>query len=397
MASKNLKNAIFEIIDKSQDIKAIKLLSLNEKNLLIKIFIYGRSENYLYQYISTNKIQYLFSKKILSKLKKRCHINNLKKSSILLDCAKVFKILDENSIQYIPLKGMHINMMFKNLSNFRQIRDIDILIKKNDIQKVFYLLQDIGYKTKFHSYKSQRNISLITGDKYDLERLYSPNGTCLEVHHKILKNNKKNDLFDSCFNQAHFKTKTAIYPDIELLIIHLIYHSSSKQGFDVGVQGLIDINELINDPTTDLNKLIDISIQHNLYAELMCFIAIYKKYINKKILKKIYIPHDFDHTLLNNVIDLIFFNKASNASIKFFQSSSIKNFLVLYKRENLLDGVVNKNYIFYFIKKLFYHVGLFFLFVFKAIFVKDFLKDNTKSIKILNKLNHINVSNYKKR
>ena len=60
----------FEIIDKSQDIKAIKLLSLNEKNLLIKIFIYGRSENYLYQYISTNKIQYLFSKKILSKLKK---------------------------------------------------------------------------------------------------------------------------------------------------------------------------------------------------------------------------------------------------------------------------------------------------------------------------------------
>ena len=36
-----------------------------------------------------------------------------------------------------------------------------------------------------------------------------------------------------------------------------------------GVQGLIDINELINDPTTDLNKLIDISIQHNLYAELM--------------------------------------------------------------------------------------------------------------------------------
>ena len=59
-------------------------------------------------------------------------------------------------------------------------------------------------------------------------------------------------------------------------------------------------------------------------------------------------------TLLNNVIDLIFFNKASNASIKFFQSSSIKNFLVLYKRENLLDGVVNKNYIFYFIKKTFF-------------------------------------------
>ena len=57
----------------------------------------------------------------------------------------------------------------------------------------------------------------------------------------------------------------------------------------------------------------------------MCFIAIYKKYINKN-LKKIYIPHDFDHTLLNNVIDLIFFNKASNASIKFFQSSSIKIF-----------------------------------------------------------------------
>ena len=58
-------------------------------------------------------------------------------------------------------------------------------------KKVFYLLQDIGYKTKFHTYKSQRNISLITGDKYDIERLYSPNGTCLEVHHKILKNNKK--------------------------------------------------------------------------------------------------------------------------------------------------------------------------------------------------------------
>ena len=178
-------------------------------------------------------------------------------------------------------------MMFKNLSNFRQIRDIDILIKKNDIQKVFYLLQDIGYKPNFIHIKA-KEISPITGDKYDLERLYSPNGTCLEVHHKILKNNKKNDLFDSCFNQAHFKTKTAIYPDIELLIIHLIYHSSSKQGFDVGVQGLIDINELINDPTTDLNKLIDISIQHNLYAELMCFIAIYKKYKNKKILKILY-------------------------------------------------------------------------------------------------------------
>ena len=46
-------------------------------------------------------------------------------------------------------------MMFKNLSNFRQIRDIDILIKKNDIQKVFYLLQDIGYKPNFIHIKAK--------------------------------------------------------------------------------------------------------------------------------------------------------------------------------------------------------------------------------------------------
>ena len=48
--------------------------------------------------------------------------------------------------------------------------------------------------------------------------------------------------------------------------------------------------------------------------------------------------------------------------------------------------------------KTFLPCRLIFSFCFEiAIFVKDFLKDNTKSIKILNKLNHINVSNYKKR
>jgi len=397
LLSKNLKKTIFAIISKSSNTESIKLLNQHEKNLLIKIFSYGRSENYLYQYIVANKCQAFFAGNTLAKLKKRCHISNLKKSLILYDCAKVFEILDKNKIKYIPLKGIHINLIFKSLSGFRQIRDIDILIQKDNIQKSINLLQDIGYKSILHKKKDKNNrkTSLITLEKYDIERLYSHNGTCLEIHHTILKN-KKNDLLYTCFNQQPSKKNYAIYPDIELLILHLVYHSSSKQGFDVGIQGFIDIYELINNPITDLNKLISLSLEHNLYAELMCFLGIFKNYINNEILEKTHIPNDFDNSFLNSVTDLILYNTASNASIKFFKSSSIKNILILYKREHLLDGIINQNYTLYFLKKLFNHLGLFFLFTFKSIFVKDFLIHNKKSIKILKKLQDKNVSSYNK-
>ena len=98
--------------------------STREKNAFTDILIYGRSE-YLFQSI---KNQHLFNPKQQSILIRNYKLRLFKRNLIIEDFKKISKQIAEKNIFFIPLKGIHLNILQED--QIRNLRDIDLLVKK---------------------------------------------------------------------------------------------------------------------------------------------------------------------------------------------------------------------------------------------------------------------------
>lgn len=79
---------------------------------------------------------------------RKLYFLNVKRNILLNEeSTKMQKILSENNISFIPLKGKNlIENVYKNIGS-RYMVDIDILIKKKDLRKALMLMEKLGYKT----------------------------------------------------------------------------------------------------------------------------------------------------------------------------------------------------------------------------------------------------------
>ena len=96
--------------------------------------------------------------------------------------------------------------------------------------------------------------------------MYNKERVCVEIHYKIL--NKESCRFTQTLlgsNQYEMIGDLKI-PKItpEHLMIHVIYHATSKQGFDVGIQAILDFLNIIRLSDVDIDKLIRISKDYDL-------------------------------------------------------------------------------------------------------------------------------------
>ena len=131
----------------------------------------------------------------------------------------------------------------------------------------------------------------------------------------------------------------------EVLSLHFIYHSTSKQGFDVGVQALFDLYYIFSQDGFSFDKLLAISNKLNLLKETSIFIKIFEKYkkfsFKPEVLNNLY---QIDDDIIEECTRLLIINNANNHSIKIFRYGLFNLFKKIFIKTLLMEK--------FFIKKI---------------------------------------------
>ena len=286
--------------------------SPEEIKALYKIFIFGRSEKHFLNFLSNNPLA-LDQKKTL-RLKKNSDLRTIKSLLIIKESFKVFQLLHEKDINFIPLKGSQLIFFYKFNITYRPLRDLDLLIKKEQLHIAVNILQKNGYFFKSNKLNKRKVRSPLSNHRYDIEPLFNKDGVCIELHFKI-QHGTICSLSDSLWNNSHHQKigKTSVLAtEPELVALHLIYHSISKQGIDVGVQSLFDVYKLMQSSGFDVHKLINYAVINNLSREVALYLHIFKKYGNYRHDINTFMDScNISNTTIDNCLKLMLYNRST--------------------------------------------------------------------------------------
>jgi len=121
------------------------LVNSFNQQIFIDLIKYHRLDSIFYSEVQKQKIELPI--KLIEQLKqinKRNKIRMLKMTSELI---KIHQLFTDNNIDYISLKGPALSQQLYDDSTIRNSRDLDILVKEKDLDKVNLVLSNIGYFT----------------------------------------------------------------------------------------------------------------------------------------------------------------------------------------------------------------------------------------------------------
>ena len=352
------------------------------------IFIFGRSEGIFLNFLNKNKIS--LNKEKLTVLEENTKKRWLKSSLTLQSCHKIFKRLNDNDIKFMPLKGTQLILFYDFDVSFRPIRDLDLLVLESDIPKVVEILYELGFFFKKFKKFSKDYRYFVNRNKYDIEPMFNENGVCIEIHYKIQYDNicSITEEFWKNSTQESFGEYSLLKLSEEHLLLHILYHSISKQGIDVGIQALFDFYKLVHLPNFDIEKLIALAIKHHLIEELAIFFKIFKKYAGYEIkddsLDKLSHAND---CVTENCLTLFYYNNANNHSVKLYRYRFRDLFFKTFKKETIKSDVffLRNKFIYtqVFFRRLLRNIKRYLPILMRMIFDKKFRSDNKMTSDIL--------------
>lgn len=387
--NKHITNIFFKnfLVPASNNFLNLQELELLE---LSRIFKNGRSEKHLIDFIKNNKLTH-FSE--YESLKELSDARTLKSLQIIETSIRVFKIFNNNDINYIPLKGSQL-IFFQNQSpSIRPIRDLDILINESQINDAVKLLLQNGFFFKSKKYIQGNYKTSINPSGYDIEPLINNDGVRVEIHYKIYESTKcamSELMWQEALKISISENKINRLP-LEILGLHFIYHSTSKQGFDVGVQTIFDLYHIFSHKDFCFLKLLKFSKQIDLIQETSIFIRMFEKYkklsFNQEVLDSLYPIED---EILEKCTKLIINNSANNDSIKLFRYGFFNLFKKSFQKSTLDGEVFFKRNIFHYIliffNRLFRNINKYIPIFYKLIVNRNFLQDNRETAYILKRI-----------
>jgi len=205
---------------------------------------------------------------------------------------RLTNLLAQENINAIALKGIFMSDIIYQTIDVRPLVDIDILIKKSDLEKVKALLQKNEY---------------IKSVEYPAEIQYIPNHAqpeiLIELHHAL---NIPDELFlpeDFMWLRAGKKEKTSaglLYPSIEDSIIyaalHFFHHISETFLCHLPLpplKSILDMHEIISKKQNELdwNYIVEFSkkykIRYVLYLPLILSKTYFKTPVQTKVINKL--------------------------------------------------------------------------------------------------------------
>lgn len=146
---------------------------------------------------------------------------------------EVNKILSEAGIKHILLKGMALEHTIYGAKGLRQMTDNDILVKKDDVMKAWFLLKKHGFESEMIKSPLYRKVIVDIGKHMPA---LVKEGYQVEIHHRLFDEPFKNEILDKAFDdtitiEVDGTTAYILQEDIQLDFLkkHLLHHMVSGE------------------------------------------------------------------------------------------------------------------------------------------------------------------------
>ena len=194
--------------------------------------IWRIAQDFLYSGFLINSLNFNKSNsELLNKLEKHNKAFFLNYLIMKKSLAEIVKEFNQKKISFVVLKGMALNLEKIFLPGIRQHRDIDLLVKKEDIGRAYKILRKL--KFKYGNPETSDNANYLV--KHQLPPMRNEFGIILELHHRIT------DV--SLFKESKLMEGVFI-PSLDCLIAHTLYHGIKHHKFTHGPIFLFDLSAI---------------------------------------------------------------------------------------------------------------------------------------------------------
>lgn len=241
--------------------------------------------------------------------------------SILIkkELISLMKELDARGIEAILLKGNAFAELIHGKKPYKLVRDIDLLVKKEDLANAVDALVGLGY-----NYSGRNRIQYSETFSHQFEPLFKKCNNffiSVELHRSIaaplgdFKINEK--IFWSNARKIKLKGFNAIIPCNEHLIIHSCIHCSFMNAFSNFLPTVFELNQLISTKKIDWKRLSGKSREWNVSAFVYAVLYPTKELFNNSIPEKFLIElknnsNERELNLLNKLGERRIFNPHGN-------------------------------------------------------------------------------------
>ena len=207
--------------------------------------IWRIAQDFLYSGFLINSLNFNKSNsELLNKLEKHNKVFFLNYLIMKKSLAEIVKEFNQKKISFVVLKGMALNLEKIFLPGIRQHRDIDLLVKKEDIGRAYKILRKL--KFKYDNPETSDDAKYL--NKHQLPPMRNDFGIILELHHRITNVNlfKKCPLTNSFFEKKKESKllKGVFIPSLDCLIAHTLYHGIKHHRYTHGPIFLFDLSAI---------------------------------------------------------------------------------------------------------------------------------------------------------
>jgi hypothetical protein len=200
----------------------------------------------LYYQLNNNFSDVDIPKKIRLALKTMYLYSVQQNSQLYNDLFRVLEALKDDGIPVIALKGVHLAKAVYGNTALRPMCDIDIMIKKKDLEHVEDRLLMLGYGPT----KGRQSIEERCAYHHHLDQFNKPGNVPIEVHWNIAPVNAffridLNGIWERA-EKTQFSGRDVWLLSIEDLLLHLCLHVSYNHQFSIDFKHIYDIYELIH-------------------------------------------------------------------------------------------------------------------------------------------------------
>ena len=165
---------------------------------LVRLVKHHRLNSLFYTFAQKQNIP--LPKALKIKLEKINQHNKMRMMQLTAELLRIHKLLTENGINYISLKGPALSQQIYGDYTLRSSNDLDILVDVNDTKKAKILLQKLAYQTK------DSLSSLARFNDKELKFVNTKNNIVLELHHRFFNNKYLLDFSSSVFENSTIST-----------------------------------------------------------------------------------------------------------------------------------------------------------------------------------------------
>ena len=171
----------------SDELKLLILLSQNNnklshetnfENINWELFIELLRKHRLVSHIIKNKITKELLPNTIYERIKQIHVNQSKKTLLFTgELFKIHEILDKNNISHVFFKGSLLSLELYNDIGFRNFKDIDLLVDKENIERAATLIQSLNYsfiEPKIKLSEKQKKVNYSISHHYHLRHNINP-------------------------------------------------------------------------------------------------------------------------------------------------------------------------------------------------------------------------------